>query len=67
MPDGKFRTPVTHVLLVTYMRGGSSLLGELFNQDPSVFYYFEPLASVWDILHIEDSRNWFLYDNFTLR
>ncbi|ELU07711.1 hypothetical protein CAPTEDRAFT_211936, partial [Capitella teleta] len=32
-----------HVLLLTYMRGGSTFLGELFNQHPDAFYWFEPL------------------------
>ena len=31
------------VVLLTYYRSGSSLVGELFNQHPDVFYHFEPL------------------------
>ncbi|ELT92470.1 hypothetical protein CAPTEDRAFT_196777 [Capitella teleta] len=31
------------VLMLTYMRGGSTFLGELFNQHPDAFYWFEPL------------------------
>ncbi|ELU18363.1 hypothetical protein CAPTEDRAFT_191563 [Capitella teleta] len=31
------------ILLVTYFRGGSTLLGELFNKHPNSFYWFEPL------------------------
>ncbi|XP_013382626.1 carbohydrate sulfotransferase 1 [Lingula anatina] len=30
------------VLIVTYVRSGSSLVGELFNQNPDAFYMFEP-------------------------
>ncbi|XP_013784571.1 carbohydrate sulfotransferase 1-like [Limulus polyphemus] len=31
------------VILLSYLRSGSTFLGEMFNQHPSVFYYFEPL------------------------
>ncbi|ELU17439.1 hypothetical protein CAPTEDRAFT_215212 [Capitella teleta] len=34
------------ILLVTYFRGGSTLLGELFNQYPNSFYWFEPLEVI---------------------
>ena len=34
---------VTKVVLIAYHRGGSSFLGELFNQNPDAFYWFEPL------------------------
>ncbi|CBY20999.1 unnamed protein product [Oikopleura dioica] len=30
-------------VLLTYYRSGSSFLGQLFNQNPEVFYHFEPL------------------------
>ena len=40
---------VTRVVLVTYYRGGSTFLGEIFNQNPDVFYWFEPLA--WNVYH----------------
>ena len=33
------------IVLVTYFRGGSTFLGELFNQNRKVFYWFEPLAA----------------------
>ena len=39
------------ILLVTYMRSGSTFLGEVFNQNPNVFYWFEPLAAVYDKLY----------------
>ena len=32
-----------HVLIATSWRSGSSFLGELVNQQPGAFYYFEPL------------------------
>ena len=34
------------VVLLAYYRGGSSFLGELMNQNPDVFYVFEPLRGV---------------------
>lgn len=33
----------TNVLIISQGRGGSTLLGELFNNNPDVFYVFEPL------------------------
>ena len=33
------------VLLLTYFRGGSTFLGEAFNQNDNAFYWFEPLAA----------------------
>ena len=35
----------TKVLLFTYMRGGSTLLGDIFNQQDKTFHWFEPLDS----------------------
>ena len=33
----------TAVIIVTYMRSGSSLTGEIMQQHPDAFYVFEPL------------------------
>ena len=41
----------TKVVMVTYMRGGSSLLGELFNTNPQAMYWFEPLDAVYSHLY----------------
>ena len=41
----------TKVVLVAYMRGGSSLLGELFNTNPQAMYWFEPLDAVYSHLY----------------
>ena len=32
----------TNVILLTYMRSGSTLLGEVFKSSPDVFYFYEP-------------------------
>ncbi|XP_023237774.1 carbohydrate sulfotransferase 5-like isoform X2 [Centruroides sculpturatus] len=34
---------VTRILLITFLRGGSSFLGDLIQQNPKTFYFFEPL------------------------
>ncbi|XP_013395915.1 carbohydrate sulfotransferase 3 [Lingula anatina] len=36
------------VIILSYQRSGSSMLGELFNQNPEAFYLFEPL---WGVVH----------------
>ena len=41
----------TKVVLVTYMRGGSSLLGQLFNQNPRAIYWFEPMDAVYSHMY----------------
>uniref|UniRef100_UPI0037E90B82 carbohydrate sulfotransferase 6-like n=1 Tax=Semicossyphus pulcher TaxID=241346 RepID=UPI0037E90B82 len=40
----------SHVLLLSTFRSGSSFLGHVFNQHPSVFYLFEPAWHVWTSL-----------------
>ena len=35
-----------YILLLTYYRGGSTFLGEIFAQHPDVFYWFEPLRGL---------------------
>ena len=36
----------TQVLLMTSYRSGSTFLGQIFNQHPDVFYFFEPLVAL---------------------
>ena len=38
----------TTVIILSSMRSGSSFLGQFFNQNPSVFYFFEPLFPFHD-------------------
>ncbi|XP_074657401.1 carbohydrate sulfotransferase 4-like [Tubulanus polymorphus] len=40
--DQKVESGPMKVLLFTHYRGGSSFFGETFNQNPSVFYLYEP-------------------------
>ena len=41
----------SNVLLLTYMRGGSSVVGEMFNQNPEAFYWFEPIDGFYSHLY----------------
>ena len=45
-----------HVLLVSSWRSGSSFLGQVFSQHPSVFYLMEPAWHVWTQLSDYGSR-----------
>ncbi|XP_070188924.1 carbohydrate sulfotransferase 1-like [Littorina saxatilis] len=38
--------PEVKLILLTYMRSGSTFTGELFNHHPRVFYFYEPLHSM---------------------
>ena len=42
---------VTKVIIMTYMRSGSTFLGELFDQNPAAFYWFEPIDGVFSHLY----------------
>ena len=57
------------VLVLAYYRSGSTLAGQLFNFNPSAFYWFEPLAGVgrqWGWVNdAVPPRNWYHYDNGT--
>ena len=37
-----------NLIILSSLRSGSSFLGQLFNQNPSIFYYFEPLFPLHD-------------------
>ncbi|XP_069093407.1 carbohydrate sulfotransferase 5-like [Pleurodeles waltl] len=41
------RPSKTHILILTSWRSGSSFVGQLFNQNPNVFYLIEPTWHVW--------------------
>ncbi|KAJ3596641.1 hypothetical protein NHX12_003045 [Muraenolepis orangiensis] len=45
-----------HVLLLSSCRSGSSFLGQVFNQHPSVFYLMEPAWHVWSQLSHYSAR-----------
>ncbi|XP_062856999.1 carbohydrate sulfotransferase 6 [Trichomycterus rosablanca] len=46
-----------HVLLLSSWRSGSSFLGQVFNQHPSVFYLMEPAWHVWTWLRRPSARS----------
>lgn len=50
-PNGK-----VHVLLLSSWRSGSSFLGQVFSQHPSVFYLMEPGWHVWTTLQKPGAR-----------
>lgn len=50
-PPGK-----VHVLLLSSWRSGSSFLGQVFSQHPSVFYLMEPAWHVWTTLQRPGAR-----------
>ncbi|KAM4734618.1 LOW QUALITY PROTEIN: carbohydrate sulfotransferase 6-like [Anableps anableps] len=45
-----------HVLLLSSWRSGSSFLGQVFSQHPSVFYLMEPAWHVWSTLRNSGAR-----------
>ncbi|XP_030051220.1 carbohydrate sulfotransferase 6-like [Microcaecilia unicolor] len=45
--DHNRRATKTHLLILSSWRSGSSFLGQLFNQNPEVFYLLEPTRAVW--------------------
>ncbi|XP_072519375.1 carbohydrate sulfotransferase 6 [Salminus brasiliensis] len=45
-----------HVLLLSSWRSGSSFLGQVFSQHPSVFYLMEPAWHVWTALRRPGAR-----------
>ena len=57
-------TGQTKLLLLTYQRGGSSFLGELFNNNPESLYVFEPLDSLYASLY-GVSQGWSIRDDIT--
>ena len=44
-------SPLRNVFLFAYMRGGSTLLYELFNHDTRVLAWYEPLAPLYGHLY----------------
>ena len=42
---------VTHVLVLAYMRSGSTFTGQLFNRNPDSFYWFEPVESIYTAMY----------------
>ncbi|XP_070545058.1 carbohydrate sulfotransferase 1-like isoform X2 [Ptychodera flava] len=64
------RQPGLRIILVGAFRTGSTFIGEMLNQNPSIFYMFEPLRLVHDIVHgnliskdLENSTKFELIEN----
>ncbi|CAH1773183.1 unnamed protein product [Owenia fusiformis] len=45
------RVDTTKLLVYGYMRGGTTLLGDIFKTDPGAMYWFEPLTGFYDNLY----------------
>ncbi|KAK0043309.1 carbohydrate sulfotransferase 5, partial [Biomphalaria pfeifferi] len=41
-------SPRTKVIVLSYMRSGSTFCGDLVQAHPDVFYVYEPLLYLWD-------------------
>ncbi|XP_013409475.1 carbohydrate sulfotransferase 1-like [Lingula anatina] len=54
--------PTTRVLLLAYYRTGSSFLGEQFNKNSKMFYFFEPL---WNYDNAVQKKEGLMYANGT--
>jgi len=62
-------TEQRRLIVYAYSRSGSTLTGQMFNYNPTSFYWFEPLAAVtaeWlEARGKVHARNYFHYDNGT--
>ncbi|XP_021338942.1 carbohydrate sulfotransferase 5-like isoform X2 [Mizuhopecten yessoensis] len=47
-PDTGSHVPVP-IVITTYMRSGSSFLGEILQANPDTFYWFEPVHEMWGL------------------
>ncbi|GFS09361.1 carbohydrate sulfotransferase [Elysia marginata] len=54
--DGKRNAERARVLLMSYMRSGSTFTGDIFQSSPAVFYLYEPLIYVNDDDYIAPSH-----------
>ena len=63
--DNNTPGPVTAVIILTYMRSGSSLTGDILQHSPGAFYVFEPLHYLGNFLKSETGQ--LIYANGTIR
>jgi hypothetical protein len=65
------RNGTAKLFLFSYMRGGSSIAGELFNCDPSATMWYEPgdafFASYYGLNHENLPQNDLYFKNMTRR
>ncbi|XP_061577252.1 carbohydrate sulfotransferase 5-like isoform X2 [Cololabis saira] len=55
-PDTPPSTGKVHVLVLSSWRSGSSFMGQVFSQHPSVFYLMEPAWHVWSTVKSPTAR-----------
>ena len=63
---GRISSNFTAVIILTYMRSGSSLLGDILQQSPEAFYIYEPLH-ILEFMRREDLRLNITFVNGTSR
>ena len=65
------KSNATKLFLFAYMRGGSSIAGELFNCDPSVTMWYEPgdafFSAYYGLFHENLPQNDLYFKNMTRR
>ena len=54
--------PKAKLLIVTYMRSGSTFTGDMFDQSPDAFYVFEPLHGINDYNTVKDLGSLMLWN-----
>ena len=63
---GRTSPNFTAVIILTYMRSGSSLVGDILQQSPEAFYIYEPLHTLQHMSR-EDQRANIAFVNGTFR
>ncbi|XP_065496921.1 carbohydrate sulfotransferase 5-like [Caloenas nicobarica] len=56
MPQPEEKPSQVHILILSSWRSGSSFVGQLFSQHPSVFYLMEPAWHVWVTMYQNSAK-----------
>ncbi|XP_016156636.1 PREDICTED: carbohydrate sulfotransferase 5 isoform X3 [Ficedula albicollis] len=56
MPQSEEKPSQVHILILSSWRSGSSFVGQLFSQHPSVFYLMEPAWHVWVTMYQNSAK-----------
>ncbi|XP_061863507.1 carbohydrate sulfotransferase 5 isoform X4 [Colius striatus] len=56
MPQSEQKPSQVHILILSSWRSGSSFVGQLFSQHPSVFYLMEPAWHVWVTMYQNSAK-----------
>ncbi|XP_052542321.1 carbohydrate sulfotransferase 6-like isoform X4 [Tympanuchus pallidicinctus] len=55
-PHSEEKSSQVHILILSSWRSGSSFVGQLFSQHPSVFYLMEPAWHVWVTMYQNSAK-----------